>query len=192
MEKWKQHIIRSYVTSEAQCETRKSKMCTRRMSGVVKHRKKEQLIHVGVGVDGEVTKSTEGEGNALGVPTPPLNIAFIVISFLRCRTRSASSAPPVIFNFLPPTKFASSECSSSVRFASSCCLIFWFRSMASSRRSGSTTAPRISSITVLKPVCPSSGGGGRYPLVLGTLDALRIEITFSTCPKISVNALWSS
>jgi len=125
--KWKPHrkaIITSYDTGKARViqeieDAHETNVRCRRAAD-----KTNKPFHVDDGVDGEARESTEGESEVPALATPPLNIAFIVNSFLRCRTRSASSAPPVIFSFLPPTKVASSECSSSVRFANSCCLIF--------------------------------------------------------------------
>ncbi|PIL29492.1 hypothetical protein GSI_08434 [Ganoderma sinense ZZ0214-1] len=145
--------------------------------------------------DGSDPPPTTGDAVMLMLPVLelPVNIALSVSSFFFCRTRSVSSAPPVIRSFFPATNPVSSVWNSSDRLASSRSLFFSFASIAFSRFCGSTAALRISISTELMPPADSSRGGGRNDGPRRLLDVdPRSEITFSTCPNTSTTALWSS
>lgn len=78
-------------------------------TGVVQH----TLSYANDGDVGIELGAELGDDAVPDVDPLPVNIAFSVCSFRRCRTRSTSSAPPVILSFLPETKPVSSDWNSS-------------------------------------------------------------------------------
>ena len=102
----------------------------------------------------------EPEPVALAVAVlPPVNMALRAWSLRFCLTRSTSSAPPVIFSFLPDTNPVSSDWNSSGRFLRSFSRCFSFAAIAFMRRSASTDAlrTRVADLMAGNPVHIGSG-----------------------------------